>query len=70
MKKLNVKNLKKILIHKKNEYKYLSPHIFRNKNNFILAYCNRKSKKKLIWNISFKKFSYNEFEEIVGSKKF
>ena len=26
-------------------------------------------KKNLIWNISFKKFSYNKFETIVGSKK-
>lgn len=39
--KINIKYLKKILKFKKNEYKYLSPHVYKDKKLYILLYCNR-----------------------------
>ena len=39
--KIHIKDLKKILKFKRNEYKYLSPHIYKDKKSYILLYCNR-----------------------------
>lgn len=55
MKRIFVKNPKVILKQKKDEYKYLSPHIYFYKKNFYLAYCNRKSNKKFYGEINFAK---------------
>ena len=42
--KIHIKNIKKILKFKKNEYKYLSPHIYKDKKSYVLLYCNRGNK--------------------------
>ena len=55
MKRISIKNPKEILKLEKDEYKYLSPHIYFDKKNYFLAYCNRKSPKKFYGEINFAK---------------
>ena len=55
MSKILVKKLKPILTQKKFEYKYLSPHIFKNENFYYLLYCNRKHKNVFHGEINFAK---------------
>ena len=55
MKRISIKNPKEILKQEKDEYKYLSPHIYFDKKNYFLAYCNRKSPKKFYGEINFAK---------------
>ena len=55
LKKIYVHQPKILLLQKKSEYKYLSPHIFSFKKNYYMAYCNRKNRKKFYGEINFAK---------------
>ena len=55
MKKILIKNIQQLLIQKKTEYKYLSPHIFKDNKFYYMIYCNRKSPKNFYGEINFAK---------------
>jgi len=55
MTKITINRLKPLIKLKKNEYKYLSPHIFKKNKDYYLVYCNRKSPKKFQGEINFAK---------------
>lgn len=52
MKRLSLKNLNSILKFEKNEYKYLSPNIFKNNQKYYMLFCNRKSSKSFYGEIN------------------